>query len=239
MPKKTPRKSGFQIPAKVPTVQQMIVAGQASAERIRRMTKGALVEYLKQSERLHIGMFHYGFRGVRFTNFANKIGVDRSSAYRLRKLCLYGDKILKRCHDEQRWYGWETCLYWYEKAPPSWYQRHLHKSDRRSDERRTPKKIFERFGKDCTLDVAATADNALCAEFYTKQQDGLKQPLHGVVWCNPPYSNVAPWLRKIVEYARSGGRVIALLPGWTNSTFFHEYLQVWADHVPQTKTGVW
>jgi phage N-6-adenine-methyltransferase len=223
MPKKTTQKSGFQIPAKVPTVQQMIVAGQASAEKIRRMTKGALVEYIKQSERLHIGMFHYGFRGVRFTNFADSIGVDRTSAYRLRKLCLYGDKILKRCRAEGRFYGWETCLYWHVTPPPSWNHRHQNQSDRRSDERRTPPKIFQRFGADCTLDVAATADNALCADFYTKEQDGLKQPWHGVVWLNPPYSNVAPWLRKTVEYVRSGGRVIALLPAWTNATFFHQY----------------
>jgi phage N-6-adenine-methyltransferase len=73
------------------------------------------------------------------------------------------------------------------------------------------------------LDVAATDANALCQTYFTRKQDGLKQRWHGKAWLNPPYSNVAPWCWKAVEYARAGGTIIALLPAWTDGLFFHEY----------------
>lgn len=47
-----------------------------------------------------------------------------------------------------------------------------------------------------TLDVAAH-DNYHCAErYFTKEQDGLQQDWHGHVWCNPPYSDIRPWVEK-------------------------------------------
>ena len=206
-------------PPLVPTLAEMIREGQASAVRIKRATKDSLLEWFSQSERLNISRSHYKLRGDRFIDFASRLGVDKSSAYQLVKLWPHRPKILARCLDEGRYYGWETCLYWFEKSPRTWTRL---KSDTRSDERRAPTKIFERFGKKCTLDVAATADNALCPSHFTKKQDGLKQDWHGTVWMNPPYSDALPWCQKAVEYARSGGTVIALLPAWTDAKFFHE-----------------
>ena len=34
----------------------------------------------------------------------------------------------------------------------------------------------------------------------------------GLVWCNPPYSDVAPWLRRCRDTARTGRPVVALVP---------------------------
>ena len=82
-----------------------------------------------------------------------------------------------------RSYGWETCLYWFEKAPRQWRnQSHPHhQGDGRNDERRTPPAmIFQRYGASCTLDVAATDDNTLCPNFFTKKQNALKQRWHGM-----------------------------------------------------------
>lgn len=51
-----------------------------------------------------------------------------------------------------------------------------------------------------TLDVAAAPHNAKCARYYTRTDDGLTQPWGGErVWCNPPYSDVAAWVRKAWE----------------------------------------
>lgn len=47
-----------------------------------------------------------------------------------------------------------------------------------------------RFGEPFTLDVAAAAHNAKGLKFYTRADDGLNQPWHGNVWCNPPYSRI-------------------------------------------------
>jgi len=47
------------------------------------------------------------------------------------------------------------------------------------------------------LDVAASASNAKCKRFFDEQIDGLKQSWDNeVVWCNPPYKNVAQWIKK-------------------------------------------
>src|SRR5215475_10049926 len=46
-----------------------------------------------------------------------------------------------------------------------------------------------------TLDVAASADNTKCETYYDRAANGLAQRWIGVVWCNPPYSDIAPWIR--------------------------------------------
>lgn len=82
--------------------------------------------------------------------------------------------------------------------------------------------LHERFA--FTLDAAASAANAKLPRYFTAEQDGLAQDWTGErVWCNPPYSKIAPWILK----ASNGGAelVVMLLPanrteqGW------------WQDHV--------
>jgi phage N-6-adenine-methyltransferase len=67
------------------------------------------------------------------------------------------------------------------------------------DERGTPWEMFnplhERYG--FTIDVAALPRNAKCERFYTPEDDGLEQSWDKErVWCNPPYSNIEPWVSK-------------------------------------------
>lgn len=64
-----------------------------------------------------------------------------------------------------------------------------------------------------TLDVAAAAHNTKCKRFYTRDQDGLTQDWGGArVWCNPPYSAIAPWVRKAWECWASTLGIAMLLP---------------------------
>ena len=72
------------------------------------------------------------------------------------------------------------------------------------------------------LDVCATAENAKCAKYYTREQDGLAQKWEGVCWCNPPYGReVGKWVQKGAE---SGCTVVMLLPARTDTKWFHEYI---------------
>lgn len=65
--------------------------------------------------------------------------------------------------------------------------------------------LHERFG--FTVDVAAAAHNTKCERFYDRDTDGLAQSwANETVWCNPPFSDIAPWVRKAwAEYLLGGG----------------------------------
>lgn len=64
-----------------------------------------------------------------------------------------------------------------------------------------------------TLDVAASPENAKCERFFTAEQDGLRQSWAGeTVWCNPPYSSIAPWVAKAWRDYESTRGIVMLLP---------------------------
>ena len=91
----------------------------------------------------------------------------------------------------------------------------------------TPKDLFDKLNKEFhfALDVCATPENAKCEEFYTKEQDGLKQPWKGTVWCNPPYGRqIGEWVRRGFFASISGNTVVMLLPARTDTKWFHDYI---------------
>lgn len=83
------------------------------------------------------------------------------------------------------------------------------------DDRGTTSEVFgplhERFA--FTLDVAAAAENAKLSRYLTVADDGLAQSWAGErVWCNPPYSQIAPWVEKAtLETGFGGGCELAVL----------------------------
>ena len=91
----------------------------------------------------------------------------------------------------------------------------------------TPQDLFDKLNNEFhfTLDVCATPENAKCEEFYTKEQDGLKQPWKGTVWCNPPYGRqIGEWVRRAFLASVSGSTVVMLLPARTDTKWFHDYI---------------
>ena len=64
------------------------------------------------------------------------------------------------------------------------------------------------------LDVAACDESHLAERYYTKDHDGLRQPWTGRVWCNPPFSDIEPWVERAwqVINERSASVVAMLLP---------------------------
>ena len=46
------------------------------------------------------------------------------------------------------------------------------------------------------LDVAACAAAHVAARYLTKTDNGLLLPWWGRVWCNPPWSDIGPWVKK-------------------------------------------
>ena len=62
------------------------------------------------------------------------------------------------------------------------------------------------------LDVAACEESHKAEEFYTVAMDGLSRPWLGRVWCNPPYSDIAPWVAKAWREIGHCQTIAMLLP---------------------------
>src|SRR5438128_1589559 len=69
-----------------------------------------------------------------------------------------------------------------------------------------------------TVDVAADDDHHMTERYYTPAENGLLQPWAGeVVWCNPPYSDIAPWVSRGRAERENGATTVLLLPARTGS----------------------
>jgi site-specific DNA-methyltransferase (adenine-specific) len=95
----------------------------------------------------------------------------------------------------------------------------------------TPPELFERWNRQYgpfDLDPCTSPDNPLgTPHFYTKEDDGLKQPWFGRVYCNPPYGrDIGDWLTKAINETADGNAklVVMLLPARTGPKWFHKYV---------------
>lgn len=80
---------------------------------------------------------------------------------------------------------------------------------------RTPDDIFNALDLEFGfyLDVAADWNNTLCSNFLCEQQNALECDWlsYGAIWCNPPYSDITPWVRKAAEQCQLQLQVIVML----------------------------
>ncbi len=90
------------------------------------------------------------------------------------------------------------------------YNKHIEDSD--SFE--TPPELFklaDELAGGLNLDVAACWENTRCIYHLT---DGLRSPwliysdIKSRVWCNPPYGDVTPWIKKGISEKEKGNTVI-------------------------------
>lgn len=62
----------------------------------------------------------------------------------------------------------------------------------------TPLWLFDALDSEFSfwLDAAASEANTLCTQYITAQQNAFvtEWSSYGAVWCNPPYSNIRPWV---------------------------------------------
>lgn len=84
------------------------------------------------------------------------------------------------------------------------------------------------------LDPCAATDEPwpTASRRYVEADDGLAQPWEGRVWCNPPYSDVGPWLARLGDH----GTGTALIFARTETAVWHR--QVWHRQVWPRATGV-
>jgi site-specific DNA-methyltransferase (adenine-specific) len=98
----------------------------------------------------------------------------------------------------------------------------------KSSEWETPFEFFSKLNDEFhfTLDPCATAQNAKCPKFYTKEEDGLAQSWENErVFMNPPYgAEVANWIAKAYFERDRAEVIVALLPVRTDTRWFHDFV---------------
>lgn len=76
--------------------------------------------------------------------------------------------------------------------------------------------VEARYGRGFDLDLAADEFNAVAPVWYDIDDDSLLADWAGLgrkttCWCNPPYGNIAPWVKKAAETRRGRRPWIAML----------------------------
>lgn len=95
-----------------------------------------------------------------------------------------------------------------------------------SDSYGTPIELFNAIQKfynvefDC--DVAASDENHLCEKYYTKENSGLdpKNKWGKYNWCNPPYSDIMPWVERAYAESREYRDTYMLLPADISTAWY-------------------
>lgn len=94
----------------------------------------------------------------------------------------------------------------------------------------TPRALFDQLDREFgfTLDPSATPENAKCARFFTRDDDGLSQPwAPAIVFCNPPYGSreTGRWVAKARQEADRGAVVVLLIPVRTDTRWWHDHIE--------------
>lgn len=97
---------------------------------------------------------------------------------------------------------------------------------------RTPPEIYAALNREFNFvgDVAASASNHLHHFYLTEKDDALSPDTiwdlefqDGYVWCNPPYSDIMPWVHKAQQGDEVG--VVMLVPADTSVGWFRQAIE--------------
>ncbi len=96
----------------------------------------------------------------------------------------------------------------------------------------TPKYLFDKLNQEFNFecDLAASHENALCPDFYTKQNNGLNKDWNGVCWLNPPFGDksnkMVDWIKKSYNdtLINPNLTVVMLIPARTNNKWWDNYI---------------
>lgn len=81
-----------------------------------------------------------------------------------------------------------------------------------------------------TIDVAASLENAKLDRYYTESDSAFDHPWHGErVYCNPPYSNIGPWIEKAHSEVAAKIIVMLLPANRTEQKWWQELVEPYRD----------
>uniref|UniRef100_A0A3B0MLL6 DNA N-6-adenine-methyltransferase (Dam) n=1 Tax=Arsenophonus endosymbiont of Trialeurodes vaporariorum TaxID=235567 RepID=A0A3B0MLL6_9GAMM len=93
------------------------------------------------------------------------------------------------------------------------------------DRWQTPYLIFKALDNEFNfrLDAAADKTNALCCRFISEEDNALEIDWSstGSIYCNPPYSNILPWIHKAAKECKERVKsIVMLVPADTSVGWF-------------------
>lgn len=87
--------------------------------------------------------------------------------------------------------------------------------------------VEKRFGS-LQVDLAATADNAKAPFWITPEEDSFAVDWHkfndGLLWLNPEFDDVAPWVRKCAYEAKRGAHILLLCRASVDANWWWDYV---------------
>lgn len=86
---------------------------------------------------------------------------------------------------------------------------------------------------DFDIDLAASADNRVCEQYYGIEQDSLSDACpwrvgNGWSWLNPPYSHIEPWVEKAAKESWNGAHIAMLVPASVGANWWRRWVEPWA-----------
>lgn len=101
----------------------------------------------------------------------------------------------------------------------------------------TPRILFDKLNQEFNFewDLAASEENALCKNFYTKENDGLTKDWDGIAWLNCPYgdknSKMVDWIKKAYYETQKNPNltVVMLIPNRSNNQWWANYVMKAAE----------
>jgi phage N-6-adenine-methyltransferase len=96
--------------------------------------------------------------------------------------------------------------------------------------------VEDRFGK-IIVDLAASKENCRALRYFTEEHDSIQcnwaELKDGLLWLNPPFSQIAPWAQKCSVEAAKGARIAFLTPASVDSNWWKNYVhgQAWVEFI--------
>lgn len=88
----------------------------------------------------------------------------------------------------------------------------------------TPKGLFRALYREFRFDgdVAASHKNKLLPDYFTEDKSALRDDVDWFCsnWCNPPYSDIGPWVDKAAQQHDLGKTTVMLVPADTSVKWF-------------------
>lgn len=83
-----------------------------------------------------------------------------------------------------------------------------------------------------TVDAASSIENRKCDRHWTVKENGLEQSWAGErVYCNPPYSDIGPWVCKAWKERLSQISVLLLPANRTEQGWWQEWIEPYRDRM--------